>query len=377
MEKGENRSMDMASLPPVLPKHARLRQDLLQRIRQGRYTSGDEFVTEHELIRHYKVSSTTARRCLNDLTRDGLLVRRRGSGTYISEWAMLRAKRAFGIVCSSFSASLHTPYYGLMMTGLERHIRDLDWRIGLITTQGLESTPKPGLALAEMARQHADNGLFIISPLPEVWVQDLYDSGLPLVSINVDFPNVPLARILTDTSQAIRCAFNHLFNLGHRRITFVLGQTPGFEVSIPSGAQFAELELQKIRAEQGSTVSLPSVVYPYGDCATQKVILAPLFTAAAAERPTAVVMFENSVARVVEDMARAVGWTLPGELSILTLQAPSPYLSYTAVEPQMENLCWRAVRIMEGLLDGHPPAHVRDVVRCELVVRQSTTLPVN
>ena len=66
-----------------------LYQQIIQRIREdmdrGVYPVGSRIPPEHELEKHYQVSRVTVRRALSDLTRMGLLERKQGKGTFVSQ----------------------------------------------------------------------------------------------------------------------------------------------------------------------------------------------------------------------------------------------------------------------------------------------------
>ena len=312
---------------------------------------------------------------MNDLAREGYLVRRRGSGTYVSDTAPVLAKRAFGIVWSSFAASLHTPFQRHLLTGLEHHLRELDWRIGVMTTDGFESAHNPGQALAETARQQAYDGLFIVSPLPELWLEQLHASGMPLVAINVEFSDVLLPRIMMDPARLVREACHYLFTLGHRRLAILLGRMPGIDPTAPSIARSGAEEAERIRDERGDSVQLTCAFYDYNDHDSFEKAAAPLLLARTGEQATAVILGESEVATVFEKRARAAGLTIPDDVSVVVIDKGPPYSTFTAVETQIDNLCWRAVRIMEGLLAGYPPTRRRELVGCDLVVRASTAPP--
>ena len=68
----------------AIPKYQYIKDELKNKIISGQFASGDKFYTEAELIAMYDVSSTTVVRALNDLAKDGYIVRQQGKGTFVS-----------------------------------------------------------------------------------------------------------------------------------------------------------------------------------------------------------------------------------------------------------------------------------------------------
>ena len=66
-----------------VPLHYQLREILRNRIVRGEFELGDQFPTEKELQEEFGVSQTTVRRALSELTREGLLERTPGKGTFV------------------------------------------------------------------------------------------------------------------------------------------------------------------------------------------------------------------------------------------------------------------------------------------------------
>lgn len=67
------------------PLYLRLRQLLEEAIRSGRLGEGDALPAERDLADYADVSRVTVRKAVDDLVRDGLLVRRQGSGTFVAK----------------------------------------------------------------------------------------------------------------------------------------------------------------------------------------------------------------------------------------------------------------------------------------------------
>lgn len=66
------------------PRYQQIKQDLLDRIAAGEWGVGQAIPPEQTLAREFAVARMTVNRALHDLTSAGILVRRRGSGTYVA-----------------------------------------------------------------------------------------------------------------------------------------------------------------------------------------------------------------------------------------------------------------------------------------------------
>ncbi|PWE53505.1 GntR family transcriptional regulator [Metarhizobium album] len=65
------------------PLYLKLRQTLEDAIRTGRLGHGDALPAERDLADYASVSRVTVRKAVDDLVKDGLLLRRHGSGTFV------------------------------------------------------------------------------------------------------------------------------------------------------------------------------------------------------------------------------------------------------------------------------------------------------
>lgn len=67
------------------PAYQRIKDYVLQQIQSGAWREGDLIPTELSLCDTFKVSRMTVNRALRELTADQLLVRYKGSGTYVAQ----------------------------------------------------------------------------------------------------------------------------------------------------------------------------------------------------------------------------------------------------------------------------------------------------
>ena len=67
----------------AIPEYRRIRDQLRVQLENGEFKPGDRLPTERELVERFGVAHMTVRHAVDGLVRDGLVVRRRGSGTFV------------------------------------------------------------------------------------------------------------------------------------------------------------------------------------------------------------------------------------------------------------------------------------------------------
>jgi GntR family transcriptional regulator len=73
----------MLNAASPIPLYHQLAETLLAEIRKGIYPPGSRIPSEHQLAAAYRIGRPTARQATDLLVRRGILVRRRGSGTFV------------------------------------------------------------------------------------------------------------------------------------------------------------------------------------------------------------------------------------------------------------------------------------------------------
>jgi GntR family transcriptional regulator len=68
------------------PLYIQVREELVRHLADGRWQPGAALPSEQELARELGVSQGTARKALDSLTADHILVRRQGRGTFVAEF---------------------------------------------------------------------------------------------------------------------------------------------------------------------------------------------------------------------------------------------------------------------------------------------------
>lgn len=76
-------------IDPELPRHAQVRQMLMAAIEAGHWKQGERLPNENMLTRMTPFSLGTVQRALRDLVQDGVVERRQGAGSFVTESARL------------------------------------------------------------------------------------------------------------------------------------------------------------------------------------------------------------------------------------------------------------------------------------------------
>ena len=89
----------------VPPKYFQISREIMTLIQQGKLAPGSPVPSENEIIEQYHVSNTTARKILNELEKAGLVTRVKGKGTFVRDFAVMRAiNRIFGFTKNMLEA---------------------------------------------------------------------------------------------------------------------------------------------------------------------------------------------------------------------------------------------------------------------------------
>lgn len=92
-----------------IPLYHQLKDLIRHEITSGALKPGDQLPTEHELEVRYGVSRVTVRQALRDLVQEGLLVRHRARGTFVSLPQMDKALRSAASFTNDMKARGLTP----------------------------------------------------------------------------------------------------------------------------------------------------------------------------------------------------------------------------------------------------------------------------
>ncbi|MDQ0278798.1 LacI family transcriptional regulator [Arthrobacter silviterrae] len=207
------------------------------------------------------------------------------------------------------------------------------------------------------------DGLIICSPRSEGIAIKQAVGQSPAVVINGQVPGA--VSILMDVRQGLRQAVEHLHALGHRRFVYVPGPAAAW-------ANRTRLKALSELAEEWN-MSLSTV----GNHAAS--IQGGLAAAAAvtASGATAVVAYNDLVALGVESGIRSMGYSCPGDFSILGIDdldiAAVSDPGLTSVRMAIPQSGALGLELILDLIDRKPQSQPQFLLESQLIVRRSTS----
>jgi GntR family transcriptional regulator, arabinose operon transcriptional repressor len=183
---------------PGMTLFAWVKQELREAIARGQFRPDEPFITQREIVERFGVSTTTAVRALNDLVAEGLVVRRRGRGTFVAERPPVESviaagERMVALVCDDN----HQPHLAQLMAGLTAEGAALGYRLVVAHSGGDQDEE-------EVIRRVAGSGVqgLILFPRDRSTaaqtVEEVRRAGTAVVVVDRYFPAMPTDAVVFD-----------------------------------------------------------------------------------------------------------------------------------------------------------------------------------
>ncbi len=220
----------MTEIAQDIPKYEQVYRSLRSDLAAGRWRAGDRLPSEAELVEQFGVSRITVGRAMRDLQREGLVERRPGSGTYVSDRASEEGL-SFGLLIPDFGETeIFEPIFqGMMASPLAREH-------ALVWGSPTGATGDRAERVWHLCRQYIErkvSGVFF-APLELTRGKDevnlrisraLEEAGIPVVLLDrtvTPYPERgPHDLVGIDNRRAGFVMTDHLVRAGARRVAFV------------------------------------------------------------------------------------------------------------------------------------------------------------
>ena len=314
------------------PLYEQIKQALNEEIDAGRFDPAVPFVTQREVCDRFGVSTITAVRALNDLVAAGVLVRRRGQGTFVADLERRRGPAVAGGAVACIVNGLHGlrgAHLANILAIAEAVCAEQGYQ--LVLSNSAESAEREERAL----RRALDQGVrgILLYPVqgrvhPDA-LTEVRRRRVPLVMIDRYRPDVPTDAVVADNSDLAYRLTTHLIERGHERVATLWGETECTSV--------VERQTGHVRALRDHQLAIRpdlTVLRPY-EPLDDKPRLALLSSLLQSAEPPSVLLCANGyvLARAAEDLA-TLGFRVPDDLELACMDDSGPYdsLRLTSVE---------------------------------------------
>lgn len=205
------------------PKYVQLAETLKNKIAYENYIAGQKFVTEQEISKIYDISRQTVRNAINILVSENILVRKQGSGTYISTVTNTKKtlSKTIGVVLTYFDGYI----FPSLINSIESVISSNGYHMQLACTRN--NTENEARILVSMLDANVE--ALIIEPtrsaLPNL-NKDIYEKfrrkNILVIFLNAYYPDFSFPYITMDDIHAGFLAVEFLIKNGHTKIAMCL-----------------------------------------------------------------------------------------------------------------------------------------------------------
>lgn len=202
------------------PKYMALYEWIKERIEDQTFQNGDKLISENTLCEKFEISRQTVRHAIGRLEQEGLVERRRGSGTYIrtDRLEIKDPTMTIGII----STYLDDYIFPSIINGIESVLTKNDYSISLGLTRDKVENERN---LLNSLLQKGIDGLIVEGtksalPNPNIEIyKEFYKKGIPVIFINGYYAELHPNYVVVDDVFGGRMATDYLISCGHKTIT--------------------------------------------------------------------------------------------------------------------------------------------------------------
>ena len=371
----------------AVDKYKLIYDKICQDIISGKYPPGSQLPTEQELSEKFNTSRPPIARALNDLVKNGLIVRQQGKGTFVKKSSQVRGQTLGILVPEMWAAAKNatrfpSPYapliscmtnsasqfgYALILTDAPgentrflSHTREVCEQLIHLHVKGVFFMPITAQDKAinhEIANAFRDAGIAVT-----LLNHDLDDNFNRSIFDCVSMNNEIAAFELTE----------HLIKLGCQKIDFVMSTTGSSTVRNRLSGYQKALQYYNIPVENARIHQIESDPFYMIDEEVETKVPSKLIKSLDTE---ALVCVNDGIAALLMKHLISSGKRIPQDIRIVGFD-DLPFVSYlpsplTTVRQPLRSLGDEAVRTMMSRIEN-PDGPSRDVmVTAEVVIRES------
>ncbi|WP_323373783.1 LacI family DNA-binding transcriptional regulator [Plantactinospora alkalitolerans] len=304
---------------------------------------------------HYGVSASTTAQVRSAIERLGY------ESSLVATSLRRSRTNVLGLVTHSFQS-----YTAEVLKGVMQALRRSGFDLIIYANSDLYGTYSEGWEQRHLTRLSGTltDGCIVVTPWGDV------QSRTPVVAIDPARDST-MPSVTADNLAGATTAVEHLLGLGHRRIGFIAGRS--------SLAAAWSREEGYRRALAGAGVPIEPGLIGRGDFNPESAAPLARELLKRPDPPTAIFAASDGMALEVLEVAKDLGLTVPGDLSVIGFDnIPESELTepgLTTVDQSMYQLGYEAARMLKSLVTGDWEGPRQILLPTSLVVRGSTAPP--
>lgn len=212
------------------PKYIEIFEWIKQQIDIGSLKPGERMYSEKELVELFSVSRQTVRHAISKLEYEDIVIKRRGSGTYIRK-ADRGAEPPGSMQIAVVTTYVDDYIFPRIIQEIQHTIAREGYMMQLMFTNN--SVEKEREILNQLIEENNVAGIIIeptrsALPNPNIPLfKKLADRRVPVVFLNSYYPQLEVPRVVLDDTLAGKLAAKHLISKGHKNIGAIFKSDDG------------------------------------------------------------------------------------------------------------------------------------------------------
>ena len=364
--------------------YVRIYQDLKHQIQSGAYRDGDKLPTEAQLQHTYGISRITAKKAMELLGEDGLIIRYPGKGTFVqikegaNNTALVKKSDMplLGVIMSDFSSVFGTEF--LKGVAEEANRQGCALMMGLCYSsleeenEAIERLMKNGVDGIIAMAVHSENGI-------NSGIVNNALNGFPLVLADRYLEGIALPYVGSDHVDAAFKATQYLFSLGHKDIGLISSAPTTTAITERESGYLRSYAMTKYQVYPSYLVSdirssMPGQKTP--ENIRRDVDLMKRYFAKN-PKVTALLCIDYNIMKICETAANEMGLRIPEDLSLVCFDAPANTTSehqYTHIRQPERQIGIASVKVLLERIRGNRSSRYM-LLPTELSIGVSTQPP--
>ncbi len=290
-----------------------VQNSIREKILRGEWQPGYKIPSERDLGKEFSLHRLTVSKGLVNLATEGLVVRRRGQGTFVAEQPRQQTQRKFVKFIPSVSSKEGVTVRHGVLEGIHRVLTRAGYHVGVDFCHQVGDE-------IEILRQDKDpfHAGFVVWYVPDDQVsrelERLKKEGYPFVLVDAFPANLETDYVVTDNIEGSQSVVRYLTQAGHKTIAYITRKVDRTSLEDRLTGFVRGMITNRLPITEKSTTLLNNGTY---EDALGEVAPALDHLLSGPDRPTAIFFSHDDLALRALDILRTKNIRVPADISIV------------------------------------------------------------